>query len=183
MTAPLSIDAGPVTLRHVEADYAAPLAVAINESLEHLRPWMDWAQSPATPQSSAMYLALQHERFVVGGDLTWLIFEGDGDVIVGGCGLHARHDDARVREVGYWLRPDSVGCGYASAAVAALLRLSFDELGLGLTRVVLRCAIDNHRSAAVARRAGFEHVSFEDANMVWVLHAETWKGAPCDPSP
>lgn len=168
ITPATTIDAGLVELRHLEADSAAVLVEAINDNLHHLQPWMDWARSPATLGNIAMYLALQHERFVVGDDFSWCLF--DGDRLVGGCGLHSRSGDADVREVGYWLRSDAQGRGFATAAASALVDVAFDVLGLRLVR--LRCAVANERSRAVAQRAGFHHVETSGDSMLWEQHRE-----------
>jgi RimJ/RimL family protein N-acetyltransferase len=55
-------------------------------------------------------------------------------------------------EVGYVLHPAHYGHGYATEAVAALLRLGFEDLGLH--RVVARCDARNTASARVMERSG-----------------------------
>lgn len=58
-----------------------------------------------------------------------------------------------AREVGYWLRKDAVGQGFATEMAAAVIRTAFelDEV----SRVDLLCSPENEASAAVARRLGF----------------------------
>jgi hypothetical protein len=45
-----TIKAGDLALTRMSADDVAALVVAVNESLEHLRPWMAWAQTPLRPR-------------------------------------------------------------------------------------------------------------------------------------
>jgi RimJ/RimL family protein N-acetyltransferase len=58
-------------------------------------------------------------------------------------------------EIGYWLRTDATGAGYATEAVKLLVRLAFDLLQA--ERIEIRCDARNARSAAVPRRLGFVH--------------------------
>ncbi|MBN1203793.1 MAG: GNAT family N-acetyltransferase [Myxococcaceae bacterium] len=56
-------------------------------------------------------------------------------------------------EVGYWLRRDATGQGFATEMASAALKVAFtfDKVH----RMDLYCDHDNERSAAVARRLGF----------------------------
>ena len=55
--------------------------------------------------------------------------------------------------LGYWLNEDDVGRGHATAAVAELCRIAFEELGLH--RVEAGTLPSNARSQAVLARNGF----------------------------
>ncbi len=147
---PERIDAGPIVLRRAAVTDAAPLARAVGESLEHLRPWMPWA----TPEAATV--AAQTARLAGGGwgptDHTYLMVAGDGG-IVGACGLHRRTGADRL-EIGYWVHAGHTGRGYATAAAAALTTTA---LALpGIERVEIHCDEANAASAAVPRRLGYE---------------------------
>ena len=68
---------------------------------------------------------------------------GDGEQIIGGCGLHRRGDRATI-EIGYWLRPDAVGRGLMTAVARALTATTFTLDGI--TQVAIRCDAANERS-------------------------------------
>src|SRR5918995_4548966 len=78
-----------VELRHWRVEDADPQARAIEESLEHLRPWMAWAvEWPKTREDQLAMLREWEERRLAGLDEflgVWL----DGE-LVGSCGLHFR---------------------------------------------------------------------------------------------
>ena len=59
-------------------------------------------------------------------------------------------EEHRTGEVGFVLKPDFTGHGYATEMAAEMLRVGFDELGLH--RVVGRLDARNARSAAVLER-------------------------------
>lgn len=158
---------GTARLEMLGPERAAEVAEAINASLEHLRPWMEWAHRPTTAHEQAVRLAMEQERFRIGSDAVWTIVDAATGEVLGGCGLHQRTTDPKVRDIGYWLRPDATGNGRATSAAAALARVAFDVLGMDLVRIT--CHEDNVRSAAVPRRLGFRHVRTEAGTMVWEL--------------
>ncbi len=82
----------------------------------------------------------------------WAI-EVDGEP-VGGIGLHA--ETAESVELGYWLGESHWGRGITSAAVAAVARFVFEEIGV--SRLEAMTLPDNARSAGVLLRNGFVEV-------------------------
>lgn len=136
----------------------AEMAVAISQSLDHLKPWMPWAQDAPTAESSEAVVRSMHADFVTRRDLCFHVFllaaEGRRGRLVGGTGLHRVDWTVRRFEIGYWLRPDVQGQGLASECVRLLSRMAFDTLQA--RRVEIRCDTRNTRSRAVAERCGFE---------------------------
>jgi RimJ/RimL family protein N-acetyltransferase len=76
----------------------------------------------------------------------------DGGRVIGDLTLAWISAEHRSGELGWVLDPAHQGRGYATEAVAALLPLAFDDLGLH--RVVARIDARNTASAGVARRLG-----------------------------
>ncbi|HEX7186847.1 MAG TPA: GNAT family N-acetyltransferase [Actinomycetes bacterium] len=74
-----------------------------------------------------------------------------GDV-VGDVNLQWVSEEHRTGEVGFVLKPDFTGRGYATEMAAEMLRIGFDELGLH--RIVGRLDARNAGSAAVLERLG-----------------------------
>lgn len=78
----------------------------------------------------------------------------------------------RTAEIGYWIRSDQAGRGFATEATAAILEKGF--LHLDLHKVMLRIAQGNRGSVRVAEKLGFirEGVLREELriNGVWVDH-------------
>jgi len=160
-------DGAGIRLELLGPERAAEVADAINASIEHLRPWMEWAHRPTTVHEQAVRLALEQERFRAGSGSLWTIVHAVTCEVIGGCGLHPRTNDPKVRDIGYWLRPDMTGKGYATAATAAVVRVALYTLGMDAVRIT--CAEANVRSAAVPRRLGFHHTGTEAGTMAWEL--------------
>lgn len=155
---PERIAAGEITLVLHGPDEAAAICDAINDSLEHLRPFMAWADRPTTVTEQAMRLATVIEQARHGGDVVWSIVDPDGQ-IAGGTGLHRRGLEDGL-EIGYWLHPDATGRGWVTAAAAGLARVAFEVFDVDLVRIT--CDEANVRSAAVPPRLGFRHVGTID---------------------
>ena len=130
-----------------------PSAVAaINRSLDHLRPWMDWAQEPATEAAITALFATAGDHWDQRRDFPYSIVDTTSDEVVGGSGLHARLGPHGL-EIGYWVHVDWVGRGIASAAARALTAAAFAIDGIEQVRI--QCAHDNVRSARIPAALGF----------------------------
>ncbi|KQY23490.1 GCN5 family acetyltransferase [Cellulomonas sp. Root485] len=122
-----------------------------------------------------------------------LVVELDGRVI-GDLMLQiedswAQDDPERPRQavLGWVLDPEHGGQGYATEAVAELLRISFEDLGLRRVRAV--CFADNEPSWRLMERLGMrrEEHSVRDAlhrsrgwidGLTYALLADEWRGRP-----
>ncbi|MFE3182124.1 GNAT family N-acetyltransferase [Streptomyces violascens] len=141
-----------LTLRAFEAETDLPeLFRVIEESLEHLRPWMPWVAEHSLART-ADFLARRAELWASGDGFAYAIVL-DG-AIVGACGLF-RRDDAQddVREIGYWLHPAATGRGVATRTARGLVAQAFRLPGVDVVEVVHDVA--NLASGAVPARLGF----------------------------
>jgi RimJ/RimL family protein N-acetyltransferase len=148
-----SIETARLRLRCWEPSDAILLKDAIDSSLAELHAWVDWTlEHPMPVTRLAAQLAVMRDRFVAGEDWALGIFDLQGPSVLGGAGLHPRGSKDRV-EIGYWLRSDATGQGFALEAAAALCAAAFDRTDV--SRIDILCDVHNLRSAAVARRLGF----------------------------
>lgn len=142
---------GEVALVRASPDYAAAATVAVNQSLDHLTPWMAWAAEPAKEAERAVFLAAAEELWEQRRDFTYTIF-GSGGSVIGGCGLHGRQGPDAL-DIGYWVHVDHIGHGLATAASRALTAAAF---GIeGIERVRIQCEEANQRSARVPEKLGY----------------------------
>ncbi|UXH77544.1 GNAT family N-acetyltransferase [Roseateles amylovorans] len=134
------------------------LNFTVNASLEHLRPWMPWAQERPTVEQSEAIVRRMKAQFLTREHLAYFLYERDADglrgSLIGGAGLVRLDWLLRRFEIGYWLAPTATGRGLASQAVQALSRLAFGALRA--RRVEIRTDARNHASRAVALRCGFQ---------------------------
>ncbi|MFB7667608.1 GNAT family N-acetyltransferase [Kitasatospora sp. NPDC056138] len=151
-----TIELDDLTLRRFDSEADLPeLFRVIEESSEHLRPWMAWVDGHSLAKT-ADFLARRAERWATGEEFTYAIVLNGA--IVGACQLF-RRDDApdNGREIGYWLHPVATGRGVATRAARALVAQAFRLPGVDYVEVVHDPA--NRASGAVPARLGFtEHL-------------------------
>jgi RimJ/RimL family protein N-acetyltransferase len=163
------------------------LKTAIDESVDHLRPWMPWAYNePEDLQKKIDRLRSFRGKFDLGQDFVYGIFNKDETRVLGGTGLHTRIGEG-AREIGYWIHKDYTNQGLATEVSAALTKVAFEIDGV--ERVEIHCDAENVRSAAVPRKLGYTHdatlrkrVRAHDGTlrdaMIWSLLRQDYPSSP-----
>ena len=165
---------------------AAKLKEAVDSSVEHLRRWLPWAANEPEPLEGKLErIRRWRGDFDLGLDFVYGVFDLVKARVLGGTGLHNRvGPDAR--EIGYWVRADSIGKDVATEFSAALTRVAFEVDKL--SRVEIHVVVGNEASAAVPRKLGYVHEAtlrrphpgggpFYDT-MIWTMFAEKYPGLP-----
>ena len=180
---PDRLEAGQTELGRVASGDVEALVVATNECLDHLRPWMRWAQEPANQGTMARFVDQSSTHWERGLDFQYVMRQNGSASLVGGCGLHARSGPG-VLEIGYWVHVDHVGRGIATAAARALTEAAFALAEVD--RLEIRCDAANSRSASIPARLGYQLEAIErrpartpgetDEEMVWTCARHTRPG-------
>lgn len=147
---PEEIDVGAhgLVLRRLGLADAAGLVAAIERSLPELRRFMPWAMEDPTLESVTAFLA----SVAAGPAMGFGLLEAGGE-LVGGFGLHDRRGPGII-EIGYWVRSDRTGRGFATAAARALTDVAFDCFPV-VDRIEIRCDPANAASAAIPPKLGY----------------------------
>ncbi len=145
-----------LVIRCPRAGDGAMVHAGVAESLAALRAWpasLPWAMGEPSVAASEAFCREGQAAFLARQHLPMLLLLKDGGDYVGGSGLHHIDWATPKFEIGYWCRPRFQGQGLVGEAVAAIVRLAFDQLGARR----LTCLPDaaNTASRRVAERAGF----------------------------
>ena len=133
----------------------AALHEAIGISLEDLSPWLPWVED---------YDRGVSQRFVRESVGAWADRRAydftvrpidELDRHLGNVSIWSTSHQNAIGEVGYWIRSDETGKGYATEATTRVVQIGFEEMGLH--KVQLRIALGNTRSERIARAVGFAH--------------------------
>lgn len=141
-----------VTLRRYRLTDSAAMKAAIAASLDRLREWMPWAQSPPTDQSVMSFLGPAVAQFGGASAANYAITLPDTDEYVGGCSLMPRVGPGAL-EVGYWVHSAHHRRGIATESARLLTNTALSLPGI--RSVEIHCAERNIASASVARTLGF----------------------------
>lgn len=143
-------------LRRWQPDDAPALAEAIAASLAELARWTPWVipEAPALPTLEAR-LAEFSRQFEIGENFVYGIFDASGARALGSMGLYRRVGPGAL-EIGYFIRSDETGRGYATEAAAALTAVALAECGI--ERLELRVEAGNTASRAIPGRLGYSYV-------------------------
>lgn len=132
---------------------ASMLKEAVDSSLEHLRPWLPWANhEPQTIDEKIELLRGFRARYDQDEDHVLGIFDRQESRALGGSGLHTR-SGPNEREIGYWVRSDRANDGIVTEAVAAICRVAFDVECHA--RLEIRCEPTNLPSRRIPEKLGF----------------------------
>jgi RimJ/RimL family protein N-acetyltransferase len=178
---PERIEGDGVLLRRWMESDAEALARAVEESLDHLRPWMDFvAQEPQSLEERRARLRDWQREWLAGGSVVLGVFVGDE--VAGGCGLHRRLGPSAL-EIGYWIHPSFTNQGLATQVVGLLTGAALSLPGI--THVEIHVDKANSASLAVPRRLGFrflgEHPDAPSApaevgiECVWRMEDARWR--------
>ena len=176
-----------LVIRCWEPPDAPLLKAAVDDSIDHLRPFMPWAANEPTPLQVKIERVRQwRARFDLSEDFVYAIFDRAETRVLGGCGLHTRVGPG-AREIGYWIHAAFIHQGYASETAAALTRVAFEVDGV--RRVEIHMAVENAPSAAIPRKLGYTHeatlpqrILLSDGRyhdtMIWSLHQDAYPASP-----
>jgi RimJ/RimL family protein N-acetyltransferase len=150
-----------LVLERWRPDHAPALLPLLEANVSRLEPWIPWRVAQPVPLPRLRErLAGFSRAFDEDREWRYAVHHAATRELLGEVDLFPRDPEARVAlanadrvEVGYWLRGDAQGLGYATEAAAAAMALG---LALpGIWRAEIRCDEANAASAAVPRRLGF----------------------------
>ena len=122
-----------------------------------------------TDEEACAWVAGWRTRWQGETDASWAIVGRHDDQPVGQVGLRTVELAQASAQLSYWVAPAGRGAGVAVRAVRAVVRWSFDVVGLN--RLYLQHSTANAASCRVAGKAGF---GVEGTLRAATLHADGW---------
>lgn len=174
---------GAVLLRRWRRGDVDAVLRAVTESLDHLRPFLEFVSKGYDRQAAIRFLEESEAKWADRTGFGYAIISTDGEVI-GSCGLMPRIGPGGL-EIGYWVHHEHTGRGIATRAVRALMDEAFR---IGADYVEIAHDLANHASGAVPRRLGFTKVKQRPSpkrapastgvDVVWRYHRPVSHGGP-----
>jgi RimJ/RimL family protein N-acetyltransferase len=120
--------------------------------METLLPWMAWAHPAYNEVDAAEWVRRASRAFSDGQEFQFVMREVATGALLGSVGLNGIDRLNQWANLGYWIRTSQQGRGFVTRATRLVSDFGLTELNLG--RIEILAAVDNHRSQAVATRAG-----------------------------
>jgi ribosomal-protein-serine acetyltransferase len=154
----------------LELRHAEELFALTDRNRDYLRRWLPWLDGIRVVEDTRSFIraTLAQTRDNRGFQAA-IVSRG---TVTGVVGHHQIDWRNRATAIGYWLGEEHQGQGLVTAACRRLVDHGFGVMGLH--RVEIRCAVENHRSRAVPQRLGFGlEGEFREAEWLydhWVDH-------------
>jgi ribosomal-protein-serine acetyltransferase len=140
-------------LRSLHRSDAGPLHEAIEETLAELVPWLPWARPGHSRTETRRYVRAARAAWARRTTFEFAVEELTGGRLLGVTSLHRIDWVRRCAGIGYWIRRERVGHGFATEAVDAVLSHAFGSLLIH--RVEALIALANKPSQRVVEKLGF----------------------------
>lgn len=161
VSAPSELRTSRLLLRTWRTADAERLLPVLQENAKHLSTWIPARVAAPVPLPMLRErLRRFAEDFAAAREWRYGLFGGEGDDVFGEVSVFPRNAAGRSPlaiadhvELGYWVRADATGLGFATEAAQAALTMA---AGIArFTHAEIRCDPQNARSAAVPVRLGF----------------------------
>lgn len=146
------IQNGAILLRPLRLDDAPAMFAAVRESIDTLAPWMPWCHSGYSLAESQEWIRGCGDAWLARTEFSFAVLDVTDQRLLGVCGINFIEWPALRANLGYWVRSSATGRGIATSAARLLAQYAFGELGLERLEIV--AAIDNHASQQVALKVG-----------------------------
>ena len=139
---------GPYALRRLRTEDAPDIFAAIDTQRRYLGRWLPFVAATHRVEQTREVVAA-----MLADPANPVFTLRVGDAFAGLIGFKSADSTTRTIEIGYWLRSEYQGRGLMTAAVEALCRTAFGQMGM--ENVEIKCAAGNLRSNRIPLRLGF----------------------------
>jgi ribosomal-protein-serine acetyltransferase len=135
-------------------EFSAQLHAAAMESITTVGRWMPWCHSARTMDDGVTWLRDCQANWDSGAAYEFTVFASSGEYL-GAAGLNQFNRVHNFANLGYWVRESRQRQGIA--VEAATLLADFGFRSVGLSRIEIIVAEENHPSRRVAEKMGAEY--------------------------
>ncbi len=151
-TPPREIQTQRLVLQSARTGDGPELRRAIELSLAEFYPWLPFSAQLSDLATMERVSQLGETKFAEDEFYVWRVREPDG-AMVGTVDLHNINRAIPSCEIGYWVRSDRTGRGYAKEFVRAAMDIARNLLHM--RRIEARCDVRNEQSWRLAEALGF----------------------------
>lgn len=140
-------------IRPLRDEDAAVLNTAVQESLDNLLPFMDWAHGELNEKNQFSRILTSKQNYLEGLEYDFAVFDESGNFLVSASWHPSRTRNKKCLEIGYWTNARHCNKGLATLVTKILTVVAFEFMGCD--RVEIGCNKANNRSKKVIEKCGF----------------------------
>ncbi|RXJ72421.1 N-acetyltransferase [Veronia nyctiphanis] len=152
MQADLEFVTDRLVLRALKKTDLAEFKQAISSSADTIGIWLDWCHEGFDDLEADAWISRSRQNWLTGSCFEFLVLDKATEHIVGAIYLSQIDQSANQANLGYWIRSEFQGCGFAVEAAEIAINIAFSHLLL--TRLELVMSPRNKASIKVAERLG-----------------------------
>ena len=123
-------------VRKLEVEDAPHIYAAARESITEVYPFLPWYHPDYSMDETEQWLNHCIEQWPKQRLLAFAIFDRNNGAYIGGCGLN-RYDEHPTANLGYWIRSQATGRGYATEVTEALIEFGFKHASMARIEIVV----------------------------------------------
>lgn len=151
---PETIETERLLLRRFGRRDVSSLEEGVRASLSDLHEWLPWAHMDYARSDAVAFVKDSMHAWKDDKAYDYAIRTLDEpDRHIGNISIWQTSRSGKIGEIGYWIRSDALGHGYATEATLAIMGVGFQSLGLH--KITLRIAVGNRASERVAEKLHF----------------------------
>ena len=129
----------------------------------------------STEQAETLWKRLMEDFYPRGVDTIWAVFAKDDGRFVGNASLRPRPERQKDWEIGYYLKPEEWGKGFATEIASRLVHFGFETAGL--REIYATVDKENIASINVLKKSGLEFYRKEyDEQGVFFIYRIEYQG-------
>ncbi|GAB4417956.1 MAG: GNAT family protein [Bacteroidia bacterium] len=140
-----------LSIRALRPEDAERIYFLVETNRTYLQAWLSWIEQIRNIQDARNFVQTVRYRDVY--DSLWVLGIWYGSKLVGLLDFNEGDRNTRTIAIGYWLAALYQGKGIVTRACARCMDYLFDEQDV--EKIVLKCAVENESSRAVAQRLHF----------------------------
>jgi len=155
------------------------VSAGLNQSLDDLRPWLAFAQEPATDDIIEKVSATAISAIQSGNYMQWRLWDRKSAEFLGTVDVHSIDASVPRGQIGFWLCRGAVGKGLATEGVGEIVK--WLDCERNFKRIEARCDTRNGRAIRTLQNLKFHHegVSFNEERDVQGFLADACVFAVC----
>jgi len=146
-----------ITLNELELSSAENLYDLICTNRKYLRKWLTWVDETKYLDDTISYVQSVLDRDMFSG--RYVLEIRHYDELAGIIDFHNGDKINMIVEIGYWLAEKFQGKGIITKSCRSCIDYAFQSLDFN--RVVIKCAVGNHRSIGIPERLNFKFEGIE----------------------